>query len=311
MTTDFESDLRAKMAGIKPVLPPGLAQEVAASHRRHQQRRRKATRALMAAVPAVALVAGAAAVAAHGADSASPATTHPAVLTAAYVKTKVESTLSSHDYVVEATGNAFFGFNSAGSIGMVGGESGTSNTTWTDLVTGNSEGVAKLSATDTRTTWEIGKQPNEKVVIIDPATKTVMYGAYGGDFNPEQYASPSQLKQFLATSQVTIAGKSVINGQSLVDLRLIDRTGDASEHADFWVNAQTFQVVKFVVNLPTNLAQASGGKSTSYTSYYQWLPRTKSLVTQVNTPQIPAGYRQVEVGGVTPGTYAAVFGTSK
>lgn len=304
MTTDFESDLRAKMAGIKPVLPSGLAQEVAASHRRHRQRRRKATFALMAAVPAVALVVGGAAVAAHGTGSSSTTATHTAVLTADYVKKKVESTLSSHDYVVEATGNAFFEFNSAGSIGMVGGESGASTTTWTDLVTGNSERVEKLTTSDTRTTWEIGKQPNEKVVIIDPATKTVMYGTYGKDFSPEQYASPSQLKQLLAASQVTIVGKSVINGQSLVDLRLINRNGPY-DHADFWVNDQTFQVVKFVVNLTLS------GKSTSYTTYYHWLPRTKSLVTLVNTPQIPAGYRQVEVGGVTPGTYDAVVGTSK
>jgi hypothetical protein len=44
MTTDFESDLRAKMAGIESALPPALAQEVVQSHRRHQQsRRRKAT----------------------------------------------------------------------------------------------------------------------------------------------------------------------------------------------------------------------------------------------------------------------------
>lgn len=285
MTTDFESDLRAKMAGIKPTLPPGLAQEVVQSHRRHQQSRRKATRALMAVVPAVALVAGGAAVAAHGTGSASPAATHPAVLTADYVKNKVESTLSSHDYVVETTGNAVFEFDSAGSIGLVGAGHGAPTTTWTDLVTGNSERVEKLTTADIRTTWASGKQPNEKYVLVDTATKSATYGTHGAVTNPEQYASPSQLKQFLAASQVTIAGKSVINGQSLVDLRLVN--GDASNHADFWVNAQTFQVVKFVVTLTFE------GKSTPYTTYYHWLPRTKSLVAQVNTPQIPAGYRQV------------------
>ena len=283
MTTDFESDLRTKMAGIKPTLPPGLAQEVVQSHRRHQQRRRKATRALMAVVPAVALVAGGAAVAAHGIGSASPAATHPAVLTADYVTKKVEGTLSSTNYVVEITGNAFIAFNSTGSIGMVSWTpAGPSQTTWIDLVTGNHEGVVTKTATDTETTWATGKQPNVKFFTVDTATKTVYKGSSA--LMEQSYAGPSQLKQFLATNQLTIAGKSVINGQSVVDLRLNNRGG----LVDYWVNAQTFQVVKFVVTA------TGGGKSTSYTTYYHWLPRTKSLVAQVNTPQIPAGYRQVD-----------------
>jgi hypothetical protein len=93
------------------------------------------------------------------------------------------------------------------------------------------------------------------------------------------------LEQFLAASQVTIAWKSVINGQSVIDLRLSNVPGGHS--ADYLVNAQTFQVVKFVFTV------TGAGKPTSYTTYYHWLPRTKSLVAQVNTPQIPAGYRQV------------------
>jgi hypothetical protein len=280
MTTDFESDLRAKMAGIKPALPSGLAQEVVQSHRRHQQRRRKAARALMAVVPAVALMAGGAAVAAHGTGSASPAATHTAVLTADYVTKKVEATLSSDEYVVEITGNAFIEFNSTGSsIAMVSvTPAGPSQTTWIDLVTGNHEGVVANTATDTKTTWAMGKQPNVKLVTVDTATKTVYRGSSA--LQEQSYAGPSQLKQFLATNQLTIAGKSVLNGHSVVDLRLNDRGGSV----DYWVNAQTFQVVKFVVTL--------GGKS--YTTYYHWLPRTKSLVAQVNTPQIPAGFRQVD-----------------
>lgn len=283
MTTDFESDLRTKMAGIKPTLPPGLAQEVVQSHRRHQQSRRKATRALMAVVPAVALMAGGAAVAAHGTGAASPAATHTAVLTADYVKKKVEATLGSASYVVEITGNAFIAFNSTGSsIAMVTGSSaGPSQTTFIDLVTGNYEGVVAKTATDTETTWATGKQPTVKFVTVDTATKTVYDGSEGA-LAEQSYAGPSQLRQFLATNQLALAGKSVINGQGVVDLRLTSRSG----LVDYWVNAQTFQVVKFVVTV---------GKSTPFTTYYHWLPRTKSLVTQVNTPQIPAGYRQVDI----------------
>lgn len=277
MTTDFESDLRAKMAGIKPALPPGLAQEVVQSHRRHQQSRRRASRALMAVVPAAALIAGGAAVAAHGAGRASPAATHTAVLTAEYVKEKVEGTLGSANGIVEITGDGFIAFNSTGSrIAMVSGTPGASQTNWIDLVTGSQEG-----ATATETTWAIGKQPNVKFVTVDTAAKTVYNGATA--LMEQSFASPSQLRRFLAANQLTLAGQSDINGQSMVDLRL---SSNGAGSVDYWVNAQTFQVAKFVVTL---------GKSTSFTTYYHWLPRTKSLVAQVNAPRIPAGYRQVDV----------------
>jgi hypothetical protein len=59
-------------------------------------------------------------------------------------------------------------------------------------------------------------------------------------------------------------------------LRLSNRGGSV----DYWVNAQTFQVVKFVVTV---------GKSTSFTTYYHWLPRTKSLVAQIADHRAPAG----------------------
>jgi hypothetical protein len=225
-----------------------------------------------------ALVAGGAAVAAHRAGSASPAATHTAVLTADYVKEKVEGTLGSANDIVEITGNGFIAFNSTGSrIAMISGTSGAPQTNWIDLVTGNQE-----EAMATKTTWVIGKQPNVKFVTVDTAAKTV-YDAPG--LMEQSFASPSQLNQFLAANQLTLAGKSVINGQSVVDLRLTNRGNGL---VDYWVNAQTFQVVKFVTTFP------AGGKSTSFTTYYRWLPRTKSLVAQVNTPQIPAGYRQVD-----------------
>ena len=289
MTTDFESDLRTKMAGIKPTLPPGLAQEVVQSHRRHQQSRRKATRALMAVVPAAALVAGGAAVAAHGTGTASPAATHPAVLTAAYVTKKVEATLSSDNYIVETTGNGLVSLHPTGSSitpTLNALSSGMPVTTWTDPVTGNLQMVIK-SATGAQTTWttsyEVGKQSNEKSVTVDTATKTayiITRTLLPGESPMSGYASPSQLKQVLATGQATIANKSVIDGQSVVDLHLRN-INDST--LDLWVNARTFQLVKLVQPVQRE----------AVTNYYHWLPRTKSLAAQVNTPQIPAGYRQV------------------
>jgi len=290
MTTDFESDLRTKMAGIKPALPPGLAQEVAASHRRHQQsRRRKATRALMAIVPAVALVAGGAAVAAHSTGTASPAAPHTTVLTADYVTKKVEATLSSDNYIVETTGNGLVSLHSTGgSIHPIlnAMSRGMSIISWSDPVTGSLQLVIK-SATGTQTTWttlyEVGKQRNEKSVNVDTATKTASISTHTllpGESPMPVYASPLQLKQVLASGQATIATKSVIDGQRVVDLHLRN-TNDST--LDLWVNARTFQLVKLVEPVQRQ----------AVTTYYHWLPRTRSLVDQVNTPQIPAGYRQV------------------
>jgi len=291
MTTDFESDLRAKMARITPTLPPGLAQEVVQSHRRHQQSRRKATRALMAVVPAVALVVGGAAVAAHRTGSASPAATHPAVLTADYVKKKVEGTLSSTNDIVEVTGNGFVFLHSAGSsinpVNYVVTSGTYAVTAWTDPVTGNLQTVIK-SPTDVVTTWttshEVGEQVSQKSVTVDAATKTASISAgvlSPGELPASGYASPQQLKEALATGQLTITNKSAIDGQSAVDLHVRNVNGST---LDLWVNTRTFQLVKLVEPLTS---------AVTVTDYYHYLPRTKSLVDQVSTPQIPAGYRQV------------------
>lgn len=57
-------------------------------------------------------------------------------------------------------------------------------------------------------------------------------------------ANPSLLKRELATGEGTIKGKVVIDGQPVIDLRV--RNADST--MDFWINTQTFQPVKFVLN---------------------------------------------------------------
>ncbi len=56
--------------------------------------------------------------------------------------------------------------------------------------------------------------------------------------------------------------------------------------ADSWVSSQDFQLVKV----------AWGEASHPMTTYFHWFPRTKALVAQVDIPQIPAGYRQINTG---------------
>lgn len=297
----------------------GLTLRPDAAHRaRRDGRRRKATRALMAGVPAVALVAGGAVLAAaHSTGTASPAATHPAALTVAYVTKKAEAALSSSNvnhYIIESTTTS----------------NGLSSTYWYDPVTSDMQLVEK-SANDTVTTWDtaekVGSHQYVKQTIVDAAAKTVTtYTFSGSSVNPA--VSPAALKLALSSGQplaavgqgssriivagkATIVGKGVINGQSAIDLQVDSPDVSCSNpktsgvlytcgtipsgqsvapghglYNDYWVNAQTFQVVKLVTQAGTARVVTD----------YQWLPRTKSLVAQVNTPQIPAGYRLVNKG---------------
>jgi hypothetical protein len=291
MTNDFEAELRSSLAAIPATPSHDLAQAANEGHHHRKGQRRKATRALMAAVPAAALIVGGAAVAAHGTGTASPVATHPAVLTADYVKQKVETTLSSTNDIVEVTGNGFVFLHSAGSsinpVNYVVTSGTYAVTAWTDPVTGNLQTVIK-SPTDVVTTWttshEVGKQVSQKSVTVDAATKTASISAgvlSPGELPASGYASPQQLKEALATGQLTITNKSAIDGQSAVDLHVRNVNGST---LDLWVNTRTFQLVKLVEPLTS---------AVTVTDYYHYLPRTKSLVDQVSTPQIPAGYRQV------------------
>jgi len=282
MTSDFEAELRSSLAAIPAIPSHDLAQAAGEGHHHRKKQRRKATRALMAAIPALALVAGGAAIAIHGTGSTPPAATHPAVLTAAYVTKKAEAALSSGNvdkYIIQYSRVS----------------DGVSYTTWTDPVTGSVERVKK-SAKDTVTEWVDKGRPFTQV---DAAAKTV-YAASGTVVYPLENVpapSPSAMRQTLATGQGTIAVEGVIDGQPVIDLRVPAKhitPGTAVQHlddptiampGDYWVSAKTFQMVKVVIT--------AAGNPYDGTTYYQWLPRTKSLVAQVNTPQIPAGYRQV------------------
>lgn len=297
----------------------GLTLRPDAAHRaRRQGRRRKATRALLAAVPAVALVAGGAVLAAaHSTGTASPAATHPAVLTAAYVTKKAEAALSTSNvdnYIIESNTTI----------------DGLSSTYWYDPVTGDMQQVQK-SANDTVTTWDtaekVGSHQYVKQTIVDAAAKTVTTYTFSG-FSVDPAVSPSALKlalsagqplaavgdgssQIVVAGRATIVGKSVINGQSAIDLQVDSPDVSCSTpktpgvlytcgtipsgqsvapghslYNDYWVNAQTFQVVKRVTQAGTARVVTD----------YQWLPRTKSVLAQVNTPQIPAGYRLINKG---------------
>lgn len=264
-----------------------------AAHRaRRRGRRRKVTRGLIAGVPAAALVAGGAALTAHAVGASSPDGSRPAVLTAAYVTRHVDSALSSSNidnYIIEST------------------PAGVSVSNWADLATGHFESVQK-SASGTVTIWQAnhkaGGQSSLTTTVVDTAARTVTtstaQGAgvgitgLGGPFGASDYG------QALASGQATMAGTGVIDGQPVVDLHLSQLNNvhwyNAVTHspaagvADFWVNSRNFQLVKVVW----------GEAPHPFTTYFHWFPRTRALVAQVGTPQVPAGYRHVDGGHHSP-----------
>jgi hypothetical protein len=304
----------------------------AARRARRHGRRRKATRGLLASVPAIALAVGGSVVAAHATatsatgapatassspagratGTSAPAASHPHVLTAAYVTKKVEAALSNDNYIVEST---------------ISGETGL--TVLNDLRTGNSEIVLKQPAspaTAWATYFKSGNQWSQKVTVLDE-TARIAYGFTSSGANTVPPADnsvlPAELKQDLGGA-AALAGQGVIDGKAVMDLRVTQTYSpkDVWSAQDFWVDVQTFQILKVTtqespalqaLNVGANTFQSSHpmGLTALYlmaqeandpdwattipaegTVYYQWLPRTKALVAQVDTPRVPAGYHK-------------------
>jgi hypothetical protein len=255
---------------------------------RRRGRRRRTARGLLVGVPAVALVAGGAAFAAHGAGTSSPTASHPAALDAAYVTKHVESQLSSSSYL-----DKYIIKNTVTPNPIPG----TSPVNWYDPATGNSQTVEK-SAKGTVTAWAT-YNPNQpyKFTVLNTAAKTVSTSASAqkGNARPQPTellpgpppelltAGPSlSASQFKAMAKggASIVGKGVIDGQPVIDLR--PNTGTKMVY-DYWVTPRTFQLLKVV-------ERTTDQNGTTYTSTADFLPRTKSLAAQVNTPQIPPGF---------------------
>jgi hypothetical protein len=249
----------------------------------HQRgRRRRVARGLLVGVPAVALVAGGTAYALHstsaGTRAGTPAGTaapHPDMLTVAYVTRHAEAALGDVNHYIVETSEQF---------------PGSTTDTWTDPVTFNDRQVLKTSG-GTAITWthpfEVGDYMHWRVTVVNMGQRTwysdtvrasgPMQGQPSGQAGLSPFTSPAQIKRALADGQVTIAGKGTANGQAAVELRVATKNGAW----DYWVSAQSYQPVKMVIGFGKDVINIS------------WFAKTKSLVAQVNTPQIPAGFRHV------------------
>jgi hypothetical protein len=227
---------------------------------------------LLAGVPAIALAGAGAAFAVHG--SGAPAATRPSVLTAAYVTKQAEAALGqAGHYIVQTTQQM----------------PGASVITWSDPVTGNDRQLLKGTGSTIiqwSESYRAGNYMHWKITATDTGNRTwyrdtvrasapMQREPSSSPVTLSPFTSPAQIKEALTSGQVAIAGKGTVNGQAAVDLRLTEK----NTQLNYWVNAQTYQPVRM------DAWKAVIGIA--------WLPRTKSLVRQANTPQIPADFRRV------------------
>jgi hypothetical protein len=95
---------------------------------------------------------------------------------------------------------------------------------------------------------------------------------------------PQQIKQLLNGGTATIIGYAEINGHKAVGVS-VTKSG---ETAQFWADTTTYQVIRAVYTV-----KLSRGIAMHETDNYTWLPRSASLLKQMTTPVIPAGFKRL------------------
>jgi hypothetical protein len=104
------------------------------------------------------------------------------------------------------------------------------------------------------------------------------------DFGDSPVPSPQQFKQLLNGGTATIIGYAEINGHKAVGLS-VTKSGVT---AQLWADTTTYQVVRAVSEY-----KLAAGDVTHETDNYTWLPRSASLLKQMTTPVIPAGFKRL------------------
>lgn len=285
----------------------------AALRARSRGRRRRATRGLFVGLPVVALATGLMIGVQPGSAPAQPS------VTADYVTTHAEAALDRADGYIERTTQQFPGgsvttlrdpqtsvmeqtvivgaratvcwstpSSPAATMAPKGGSdtkhitgtpgtgNGTGNTAFTGLWHNTCVDHVARSwwEQDTREPWPVAKQ------------------AVGGKALPTPLSDPYQIEVALKTGQVEILGRGEVAGRNAILLQVTTHAGDVTM---MWIDEQTYQPVH--VNLPgatsgpTPVAVATGDSGAGLDVV--WLPKTASLLAEVETPQIPADYTSI------------------
>jgi hypothetical protein len=176
-------------------------------------------------------------------------------------------------------------------------------TDWTDPATAN-EMTSTVMNGGKVTTWQHQYLDSHRVINID--WTQVNYGPRTWSYRTENFSSPisgpapttpvlgvsyipaAMLKSMLAQGYVKIVGHPVVDGHRTVELSLSLGKQGKAETNYFYVDSQTFQLVRLVRVFAPDSAHPA-----SKTSDYTWVQRSQALTKLINRPQIPAGFSQV------------------
>jgi hypothetical protein len=104
------------------------------------------------------------------------------------------------------------------------------------------------------------------------------------DYGDSLIPDPQQFKQLLNGGTATIIGYAEVNGHKTVGVS-VTKSGNTMQ---LWADTKTYQVVRavFVIKLSATAVM-------HVTDNYTWLPRSASLLKQMTTPVIPAGFKRL------------------
>jgi hypothetical protein len=284
MTTDFESDLRTKMAAIKPALPPGLAQQVVQSHRRHQKSRRRTT---MAATGGAAAVAGAVA----GLSLTTSPAPVPGTMTTAYVVDHVTAALSSTSAITEATdyitgpqGDATVYTWAYGNQTRTLAQTSPGKPLFSIFATTTDSKVTSVYVRYPARTWgAVTQAPSQSPTPTDgchgtafPAPDNEMAGLPPGAWR-------SAILAGLKCGSFSVVTRQQINGVDAIGLE----DHQIAQPTTLWIDPKTY--------LPVELTTPEEGNTDAQKTNFQWLAPTKANLANL-TVSIPAGFKKVMLG---------------
>ena len=265
--------------------PPFQLDQADIERRAHRSRRHQLLTRGLAGVAALGVVAaGGAVTSARPGAASSPAGPARAV-TLADVEKGITASLDSIDnYVIKQAA----AFQSSGK------EPASGFTIWDDARTGN-----YMETTPGFNDWTNNSYGSGHVLELNRTAVYPQMRAYWSqttkttkplsdyplsDYGDSLIPGPQQFKQLLNGGTATIIGYAEINGHKAVGLS-VTKSGTTTQ---LWADTTTYQVVRAV-----STVKLSAGNVTHATANYTWLPRSASLLKQITTPVIPAGFKRL------------------
>jgi hypothetical protein len=309
MNSPDEAQLRDDLGHIVQTGPLDLDLDAIERRGRRDQRRAVALRGLAAVGVAGIAVGGSLVALQHpGAGdatpvAATPAKTAPGPRASATTQTAAPQ-LDNVAYVVQQVSVARDPANSVVEMQQTGIDAGNPpETVWTDPATAN-EVTSRVYDGGKVMTWQHQYLDSHRVINVDftqvnygPRTWSVFDENLGTPITGPAPTTPvagvayipaTSLKGMLAVGFVKIVGHPVVDGHSTVELSVALGKDGKAEDNYFYVDSQTFQLIRLVRVFAPDSAHPA-----SETSDYTWVTRTPALTQLINHPQVPAGFTQV------------------